>query len=486
MANRDDVGRREFIGTMAAGAALATLGAAEEPRAESREKTVAKRPNIVFVFADQWRGQATGYAGDPNAITPNIDRLARQSLNFTNAISGCPVCTPYRASLMTGQYWLTHGVFMNDVCLSDKAVSIAEALGAAGYDTGYIGKWHLDGHGRSNFIPRERRQGFEFWKVLECTHNYNHSLYYGDTDTPQTWEGYDAIAQTREAQRYIQEHAHGTPFALFLSWGPPHAPYDTAPETYRNLVDPEKLVLRPNVPADHAEAARRDLAGYYAHIAALDTCVGRLLETLEACGIEEDTLFVFTSDHGDMLYSHGMQKKQRPQEESLLVPLLIRYPGKLGTKGRQVDTVLNTPDLMPTLLGMCDVPIPQGVEGTDFSGALIRGETPEVDAALIMCVAPFGQWTRAIGGREYRGVRTKRHTYTRDLNGPWLLFDNENDPYQLDNLCGKPEYAALQADLDALLQRKLEDTNDPFLPGDKHLAAWGYVVDKTGTVPYTP
>ncbi|MCP4640325.1 MAG: sulfatase-like hydrolase/transferase, partial [bacterium] len=102
-----------------------------------------QRPNVVFVFADQWRAQATGYAGDPNAITPNLDKLAEESLNFTNAVSGCPVCTPYRGSLLTGQYWLTHGAFMNDVCLRDEAISIAEAYKEAGYDTAYIGKWHL-------------------------------------------------------------------------------------------------------------------------------------------------------------------------------------------------------------------------------------------------------------------------------------------------------------------------------------------------------
>jgi arylsulfatase A-like enzyme len=468
---------------MAAGAALAATAGTD--KAKAAEERSVKHPNVVFVFGDQWRGQATGYAGDPNAITPHLDKLAAESINFTNAVSGCPVCTPYRASLMTGQYWLTHGAFVNDVCLRDETVSIAEAYNDSGYDTAYIGKWHIDGHGRSSFIPRERRQGFQFWKVLECTHNYNDSAYYADENAKLKWDGYDAIAQTREAQRYIHEHNGDRPFALVLSWGPPHAPYHTAPEKYRKMFDPEKVTLRPNVPEDQAEKAREELAGYYAHMAALDDCVADLLGTLKECGIEEDTVFVFTSDHGDMLHSQGALKKQQPYEESIMVPFLLRYPRGLGAGGREVDTLINTPDIAPTLLGLCGVPVPDTMEGADLSASLTKGKMPDVDAALLMCPAPFGQWTRKIGGREYRGVRTKRYTYCRDLNGPWLLYDNEKDPYQLENLCGTAGLAAVQDELDAILSRKLKETNDEFKPARYYIEKWGYTVDKNGTVPYT-
>ena len=118
-----------------------------------------KNPNIVFVFADQWRGQATGYAGDPNVITPNIDKLATESVNFTNAISGHPVCSPYRASLMTGQRSLTHGVFVNDVSINPDSNTIAKEFLSSGYDTAYIGKWHIGGQGRSSFIPGRKKGG---------------------------------------------------------------------------------------------------------------------------------------------------------------------------------------------------------------------------------------------------------------------------------------------------------------------------------------
>ena len=122
-------------------------------------------PNILLVIGDQWRAQAFGFAGDPNVKTPHFDRFERECVNFTQAVAGMPVCSPTRASLLTGQRPQTHGVFINDVPLATNAVTIAKELKAAGYDTGCIGKWHVDGHGRLNFIPRERRQGFDYWKI---------------------------------------------------------------------------------------------------------------------------------------------------------------------------------------------------------------------------------------------------------------------------------------------------------------------------------
>lgn len=193
-------------------------------------------------------------------------------------MSGCPVCSPYRGTLMTGQYPHKHGVFVNDVPFENGATSFAQALNAAGYATGYIGKWHIDGHGRSTYIPRERRQGFDFWRVLECTHDYNNSFYYGDSEEKLKWDGYDAIAQTREAERYIRARDTQKPFALFLSWGPPHDPYETAPTEYRAMYDTEQLLLRPNVPRDFEATSRKIGAGYYAHCSVLSTRARRFVE----------------------------------------------------------------------------------------------------------------------------------------------------------------------------------------------------------------
>ncbi|MEZ4679130.1 MAG: sulfatase [Caldilineaceae bacterium] len=443
-------------------------------------------PNLIFVFADQWRYQATGFGGDPNVQTPHLDALAARSLHFTNAISGCPVCCPARASLLTGQYPDHHGVFVNDVHLGTDAVSLAQAYKAGGYDTAYIGKWHVDGHGRSAYIPPERRQGFDFWQVLECTHSYNESYYYaGDDPNKRLWEGYDAIAQTRVAQEYIREHAQAAPYLLVLSWGPPHNPYETAPQHYRDMYDPAKLTLHPNVPAESMAIAREQLAGYYAHCSALDDLVGDLYQTLMESGQLENTILVFWSDHGDMLWSQGQERKQRPWEESIHVPLLIHAPQLFGQSGQVVDAPINTTDLMPTLLGLCDLPVPPTVQGQNYAPFLRGDENAPADAVLLSCYHPFGEYNRPQRyGREYRGIRTLTHTYVRGLTAPWLLYDNVADPYQQQHLINQPQVAALQSQLDKQLDLLLDHYDDEFLPGMSYIERWGYALDETGTVPF--
>ena len=443
------------------------------------------RPNVLFVIADQWRSSAFGYSGDPNVKTPHIDKLAARSLNFINAIAGTPVCGPTRASLITGLRPLTTGIFLNDAKLSTNAVSIAQALRAAGYDTGYVGKWHLNGGIRTNFIPREGRQGFDYWKASECTHEYNHSVYYGDGPQPLFWEGYDAIAQTRDVERYLSAHTKSSkPFLIFLAWGPPHNPYQNAPAKYRAMYRPEEIKLRPNVPPDGGTAWKKNLAGYYANCTALDECLGELLQTLAETGLERNTLLIFSADHGDMLGSHGEYEKQQPYDEANHVPLLMHWPAGFGKKTRKLDAVINSEDLMPTILGLCGVSVPRTVEGLDFSGYIRGGANPSDGAALLSCVSPFGTWSRKQGGREYRGVRTIRYTYARDLNGPWLLFDNKKDPCQMTNLVGATAFAELQSALDAKLKQKLAEARDQFLPGSEYLKAWDYQVDASGNLPH--
>ncbi|WPP50055.1 sulfatase family protein [Catalinimonas niigatensis] len=446
-----------------------------------------QKPNVIILHTDQWRAQAFGYAGDPNVHTPNIDQLAASSAHVSLAVSGMPVCTPHRASLMTGQRPLTHGLFMNDVQLDTTALTLAKVYANAGYETAYIGKWHLDGSGRSSFIPPgARRQGFQYWKALECTHDYNHSAYYaGDSPEKKFWEGYDAIAQARDAQQYIREHeARESPFLLFLSWGTPHAPYHSAPQKYRDMYAPESLTLHPNVPPDMEEKVREDLAGYYAHCTALDDMVGEILQTIDSTGIADNTIILFTSDHGDLLGSHRAYKKQQAYEESIRIPMLIRAP-QLAVG--EYKALINSYDIMPTLLGLSGIEIPETVEGQDYS-SFLKGEASLPDTATVLsCVQPFGQWNRFDhGGREYRGLRTLRYTYTRDLKGPWQLFDNQQDPFQMQNLIDDQKYDTLQAALDALLTQKLTAQGDAFRPGMEYIAEWGYEVDGKQTVPYAP
>ncbi|MHB8897996.1 MAG: sulfatase family protein [Thermoguttaceae bacterium] len=444
------------------------------------------RPNIVYLLADQWRAQALGYAGDPNVKTPHLDRLAGEGLNFVNAVSVCPVCTPYRAALMTGRYPTSTGMFLNDAALPDGELCMAEIFKQAGYATAYIGKWHLDGHGRNSFIPPQRRQGWDYWKAAECDHNYNHSHYYtASSDEKRFWQGYDAFAQTSDAQQYLRERAgSGKPFLLMVSYGVPHFPHATAPDGYKALYPPESIRLPPNVPAAMEVKARQEAQGYYAHCTALDRCVGDLVATLKETRLADNTIVVFTSDHGEMLGSHDCPPtmKQVPWAEAANVPFLLRWPAALGSTGRVVRTPLTTPDILPTLLGLAGLEIPATVEGDNLSGLIRQGRDDARRAALYMGVAPFN---RPAFSQPYRAIRTDRYTYVRGLEGPWLLFDNQADPYQLDNMASKPASAAVQGDLDRRLSETLAKIGDPFHPGPWYVQQWGYQVGPHGSVPYT-
>ncbi len=446
------------------------------------------RPNVIFVLADQWRAQATGYAGDPNVKTPNLDAMEKVSVNFTNAVSSNPVCSPCRASILTGQRSTKHGIFINDAHLSDDAVTLPKILAQNGYDTALIGKWHLNGRGRLSFIPPENRQGFKYWKACECTHAYNHSIYFANNPAPMEWDGYDAIAQTTDARQYIRDRVKaGGPFFLCLWWGPPHNPFNTAPAEFKSMYDLTKIQLRPNVPEVYFDAANKDAAGYYAHISALDSCLGKLRQTIHDAGIEDNTILIFSSDHGEMLFSHGFNRKQRPWDESARVPMLWNLPGSLQPK--HIDTPIATEDIMPTILGFCGLAIPSTAQGLDYSGYMKGGDNPNPDdVALLECVSPFAEFNRAIGGREWRGIRTSRYTYVRELKGPWLFYDNQADPYQQKNLVADPEHAKTQATLDALLNEKLAKAGDEFKPADYYLEKWGYKgrLDKNGALPTTP
>lgn len=447
------------------------------------------KPNLVFVLADQWRAQEMGYAGNTQIKTPNLDQFAKESLIFQHAVATLPVCAPWRASFLTGQYPLTHGIFYNDKPLPNEALTLGEIYKNEGYQTGYIGKWHLNGHqrgedpfsGRDKPVPTDRRQGFDYWKVREVTHNYNNSFYFDEKNEKHTWPGYDVFPQTDSAISFISKNK-ARPFALVLSYGPPHDPYFSAPEEFKKRYNATQLTLRPNVPEALQDSARRVLAGYYAHATAIDHAFGKLIRALDSLGISDNTVVVFTSEHGDMLLSKGVLKKQRPWDESILVPLLIRYPGKLGSTSRLIKNPIGTPDLLPTLLGLSDIPLPTGIEGTDFSADLRKGSDISSDGTLIMLPVPFHEWQFSNGGREYRGIRTARYTYVKDLQGPWLLYDNQSDPYQLRNLVDKPQFKELQEELEKLLQSKLDERKDRFLPADQYMTQWNYLYDRTDSI----
>ncbi|MEP1955978.1 MAG: sulfatase [Algoriphagus sp.] len=447
------------------------------------------KPNVIIILADQWRAQEVGYMGNTQIKTPNLDKLASQSLIFENSITTMAVCAPWRASFLTGQYPLTHGVFYNDKPLPNEALTMAEIYKDQGYATGYIGKWHLNGHERGEHpfsardlpVPKDRRQGFDYWKVREVTHNYNNSFYFDENDVKHTWEGYDVFPQTDSAISFIQKNKEN-PFVLMLSYGPPHDPYFSAPQEYQDMYDASTLEVRPNVPLAYQDSARKVLAGYYAHATAIDFAIGNLLKGLEEAGVADNTILVFTSEHGDMLMSKGVLKKQRPYDEAIKVPMLIRYPAKFGTKSRHIIDPIGTPDLLPTLLGLSAIASPESIEGKDFSGELLAGKDLGNEATLIMLPVPFHEWKFSNGGREFRGIRTKRYTYVKDLKGPWLLYDNEIDPFQENNLVNNPAVQDLQSQLETMLMKKLEATKDTFLPADEYMTRYNYLYDMQDSV----
>jgi arylsulfatase A-like enzyme len=433
----------------------------------------AQKPNIVYILTDQWRASAFGYAGDPNVQTPNIDQLAKESVNFTNAVTVNPVCTPHRAALQTGRFPTTTGMFLNDLYLPKEELCMAEIFKSEGYNTAYIGKWHLDGHGRLNNVTPERRQGYDYWKALECSHNYNNMPYYDNTSAEiKYWNGYSPFAISKDAQSYIADQAlNNNPFLLFVSIATPHFPHASAPQEFKDIYTESEIILPPNIPIEMQERARKELVGYYAHCTATDMAIGELIGEIKKLGIWKNTIVVFTADHGEMMGSQGIRPmaKQVAWDESVTIPFLVKY---LQTEqaGSVVNAPLTTPDILPSLLGLSNIKIPPSIEGEDLSD-LIKSPNPDTDrAALFMNVCPF---TQEHIYEEYRGIRTKQYSYVRTLNGPSMMYDHREDPYQMNNLFEKKEYSKIQKYLDRKLRSALKNIGEEdFKPRQFYLDKW--------------
>ncbi len=433
---------------------------------------------MLFLFGDEHRGQALGCAGNPDVRSPVLDRLAAEGVRLTRAYANTPVCTPSRGSLLTGRWPLRHGAVSNDLPIdaSPQTPSIARSLQAAGYRCGYIGKWHLGGWPRDRFTPPgPQRLGFDdLWASWECHHQYMKPKYYlGDSPQPVLLEGrYEPEVQTSLALQWLAEHldTHGDrPFCLFISYGPPHGPYRPLPPGMENLYDPSALALRPN--CEDTPDERRDLAGYYAHITALDAQIGRLVELLRRYGVLDETLVVYSSDHGTMLGSHGHHNKQQPWEESINVPLVMRWGQRLAA-GTESDLLIGVLDYAPTLLGLLGVPIPAAMEGRDLSRQIL-GQGGDRPSSIFLAEHVCCDQAVREGIRPWRGVRTARYTYARDLEGPWVLYDNLIDPYQQRNLAHDPAAAPLREALEAELAACMDRFGDPLLPASELLLRHG-------------
>ena len=418
----------------------------------------SSRPNIIFIFGDQMRASSPGFMGVEKVYTPNLDSFAREGTAFTRAISNTPVCAPARATLFSGMHPLRHGVVFNDVALRTDIQSLALCLNEIGYRCGYIGKWHLDTEDRGIYVPPgPRRQGFnDYWAAHNCNHHYFEGYYYLNDDPNPIWiDGFEPEVQTELAINYIAEKSNGNdPFCMFLSWGPPHCPYLEVPKKYLDMYPVEDIQLKPNAVET---ADKRQIAGYYAQITALDEYFGKILQAVEENGLRENTIVIFTSDHGDMLFSHNRGWKCKPWLESVNVPFLARWPGKIPRE-RVSDGLLGIVDIAPTLLSLCGADIPAEMQGTDLSELFMGNETASPDSAFIgMPVVPL-----AFSYPEWRGVMTKHTTYARFREEPWILYDDNNDPFQLTNLVHSPAHQDLLIEMEERLQGWLKCLDDPF------------------------
>jgi arylsulfatase A-like enzyme len=443
------------------------------------------KPDLIYVFADQLRYQSCGFAGDTRARTPHIDRLAAESANVINCVSGHPMCAPYRASLFTGKYSSSTGMVINELRMNPHHRALGHVLHEGGYDTYYIGKWHLwanelgnhDDPKNSFTPPGPYRLGFDgYWASYGFHHTYWDKYYHTDSPEKIIMPGYEPDGQTDLAIKKLSEAAaQDTPFALFLSLGTPHDPwdYDNVPQAYLDMFKDVAFELPPNYKPEndpHADnwarlnaEQRAELPEwirvYYAMTANLDWNVGRLVAAVDELGLRDNTILVFTSDHGEMFGAQGRRAKNIFYDEAVRVPFMARWPGHIPA-GHTSDVCLNTPDIMPTLLALMDLPIPDAVEGIDLSHCLLSQAGPEPEAAFMQ-----GMGATAIfeDGHEWRGLRGKQFTYAVYLaDGSEYLFDNLADPYQQRNLVNDPHHQAQLDQYRQLLRQRMVELNDTF------------------------
>jgi len=479
-----EVKRREFIkGAALAGAAA--LGSCTG--AGRRDVSEPGRPNLLFLFADQLGYTRCGYAGDGKARTPNIDRLAAEGVNFCNAVSNTPVCSAFRASLFTGKYTTTTGMVINELRMRTDHDCFGHVLTRSGYQTAYIGKWHLYanqlGHHtdpKNSFTPPgPHRLGFDgYWAAYGFHHIYYNAYYH--TDSPRKiFYGpgvYEPDGQTDLMIGYLRRTAKkDRPFAAFLSYGTPHDPWsdDNVPAGYRQMFASVSLPNPPNYSDQNDKyadawgrlnaAQRRNLQkwrrNYYAMTANLDWNIGRLLDALKELGQAQNTIVVFTSDHGEMFGAHGRRAKNIFYEEAARIPFLVRWPGRIPS-GLKSDACLSTVDMMPTVLGLMGLDIPAEVEGTDLSGCALGGQCAELAAALLQNTGACAAWEN---GHEWRALRDKRYTYAiYRVDRTELLFDNVEDPYQMRNLAGDAAHAGTLERFRRMLAARMKALNDTF------------------------
>lgn len=456
------------------------------------------KTNLIYIFADQWRYHAMGCVHEDQAVTPNMDEFAGESLCFDGAYSTFPLCTPHRGSLMTGKYPFSIGLWTNckigleeKLMLKPQETCIGNVLKDGGYDTAYIGKWHLDASelnftsspesGAQNWDaytpPGERRQGFDYWLSYGACDDHLNPHYWADSPKQIRPGKWSAEYETDKTLEYLEAHREsGKPFALFLSYNPPHLPYELVPEKYYEKFRDLEIQWRPNVP-DWKRTPEMEVIArqYFAAVNGIDEQFGRILAYLRENQMEENTLVVLSADHGEMLGSHGLMSKNVWYEESIHIPLLMRQKNRIAP-GRN-DVIFASPDHMPTLLEYLGLPVPQTCEGISHAASML-GRKEQAPDHMFLCSYPgsaesvsayakLGLTHKACG---WRGIKTRDYTYVI-TNGYMpeekqkeYLYDDRQDPWQLHPLvierdCEDPRVVEFRE----LLKGYLDMLDDPFL-----------------------
>jgi arylsulfatase A-like enzyme len=437
--------------------------------------TKASKPNILLIYADQMRYDCMSPAGNPVIKTPHLQRLADEGITFDNAYTSYPLCCPFRSSMMTGKYAQNHGMTQNHFPLRADQEFLGERIKAAGYQTLYVGKWHLEGGPKPGFVPQNRRFGFDQFVGFNRGHSYLDGIFYRDTDQPYRCRRYEPDYQTDHMIEFINnahKSAPDKPFIGYLSYGPPHHPNDM-PGHWRSMYNPAEVPLpvgtlsaeeqvrvqqarvdndcegnmkaalrsrcaygtkQPLEPETEDEK-RTFIAEYYAMISNIDYNVGRLMGHLDQLGIADNTMVVFFSDHGDMLGEHGYYCGYKPQgyRAAMQVPLLIRYPQKLSGGRRStamIDVGIDTP---VTLLDIAGADPFSAADGQSYL-AVLDGSDQHRDAihyqTFRMNDGAKGEFTPV----PERGIRTDNWLYVRQPNRRKLLFNQKTDPHELHNL----------------------------------------------------
>ena len=438
---------------------------------------MADAPNVVFFFSDQQRWDTCGCYGQRVDVTPNLDRMAAEGTRFEHAFTCQPVCGPARACIQTGKYAAEVGCFHNDIALPQTEKTIAHWFSDAGYELGYIGKWHLASTGRGtipeeNFatraMPPERRGGWkDFWlaaDVLEFTsHSYDGHMFNAGmerVDFPENRYRVDCL--TDFALDFIRTRDGSRPFFLFVSYIEPHHQNDHkhyegpkgSKERFRNFVVPGDL-------EGTAGDWREEYPDYLGCCASLDENTGRILAELDRLGLSDDTLVIYASDHGSHFRTRNAEYKRSCHDGCLRVPLLMRGPGFRG--GLDVNELVSLIDLPPTLLATAGVDKPSYMRG----GALQRlvsnktaGWPQEIFAQISeshvgRCIRTK-QWkysVRAPGGDGWKDASSS--VYAEDF-----LYDLAADPHERNNLAADPACEDVRKELRRTLVRRMRDAGE--------------------------